>query len=198
MTVEDKSIPESHRFQREEGRRKAFTRAGIPAAMHDTNLLSIRGGDSLVEWLRTEGGDGLLKRAETWLLRTHGADAAAMMPLVARAVLLRNTPVRVIRVTRLIRAIDEKDYDLFDDIRERGVLFLEGFFTTSARPVERPFTSYQRAVIEDLIIDRKHDGHASVLQVVNLSQKAPALAEWWTDNLLSALNTNHQFLPVIK
>lgn len=198
MISEDKSIPESHRIQREQGQRKAFRTAGIPDALHDANLSSIVGGTSIVDWLKEAGGVGLLERGETWVLRTHGRNSGDMMPLIARAILLRQTRVRVVKVTRLIRAIEERDYDLFDDLGSKFVLFLEGFFTASAKPVERPFTAYQRAQIEDLIVSRKQDGHANVLQVVNTSLRPPRLEEWWTDNLLSVLNPDHQFTPEVK
>ncbi len=178
--------PENHKRQIADARKASLAKAGVPAGLIEKALGDIDCGAAIGEWLGS-GGAASIIAGNSWFIETETVDAESVLPLIARALHLRGTGCRVVRLSALVRAVENRDYDQLDALCQPDALFVLRFFERSKHPLERPFSAYQRMQIEDLLLDRVASRKANILQIVKPLESKSLATEWWTPSMLEGL-----------
>ncbi|MBL0372607.1 hypothetical protein JJB09_11265 [Rhizobium sp. KVB221] len=183
-------IPESHKQQISEARRQSLIRAGIPVSVHDMSLSTLGEdvGKQISDWLTDPGYTSLKSGGVTWALDLRSNKALLTTQLTARVLHIRGLGCKVVHLGRLIRMVETRDYDGFEDLMTPQALFVLDFYYAATKPTERDFSGYQRRQIQDLLTDRVGANKSNVLQICNPHKLSPRLADWWEQPFLDGAN----------
>lgn len=140
----------------QEGLRKA----GVPKAYRKTDCsLTTKGdrGRQILGWLGSEQSRNFSRAGAVIELLDTDSDSADLFYLMARALFLRSCPVQCIDLLALRPPFTD---ELWDAVRNRGVLFVDGLLTEGRNDT---FTSSQADSVEWFLIRWMNDNKSLVM-----------------------------------
>lgn len=168
---------------------------GVPRQHLRTSLGSFPEGMVVANWL-SKGGIESLAAGNCWLFDTRNSAAADTLPVIARAFLCRKIDAAFMRVDKLARMVEERNYKLFDRTARHQMLLLGDFFETAKGPRACPFSRTQRRRIEDLLLDRKSKMLGTILQIHNPSHLTLNYWDWWQHSVFEHLKPQVLRIPL--
>ena len=191
-TNPESEMPASHRRQIEEGVRQSLIKAGVPRPFHDRSLRDIEGGVPVADWIITEGKK-VVRTGGGFTLYASGRKASDLMILSARAYHINGVGSLLLDSVRLVKAITERDELLLERIDTARALFVHRFYFADGRD-DQPFTAYQRAAVESLLIERWNRGAACFL---NFDKRHDSRGSpWWRPGFLDVMGSYNTTLAV--
>ena len=185
-------MPASHRRQIDDGLRQSLLKAGVPRPFHDRSIRDVEGGNAVADWILSEGK----KRVHTgggFTLYASGRKASELMILSARVYHMNGVGSLFLDSVRLVKAITERDDAFLERIENARALFVYRFYFADGRD-DQPFTGYQRAAVESLLLKRWNRGAACFL---NFNKRHDGRGSpWWRSDFLDAMDSYNATLAV--
>jgi hypothetical protein len=112
--------------------------------------------------------------------------------LLARALHLTHTPVRVVSLRRLVLAV-EHETELLTECRDATALFVLEMQQSYGRAASAPLTGWQIMGVEDFLCERLRDGDAVF---VHATSPLTPPSEWWSHTFLATLADLNEVVEV--
>jgi hypothetical protein len=171
-----------------EGLMLSLIDAGIGKTFHQRSLTETPLGESIRQWLVTEGRTTMQAGCGLSVLGFNTRDTFI---LAARACHLSGIPVQVSSVSRLIALIDD-DAETLAKARDCAALFVTSFFDPG-KDRSCPYSGWQVRRLLDLFHLRM-DNQRSVC--LHLSLPVEQSIEWYGDDFLQRVASNKLFKAV--
>ena len=170
----------NHVQQRDDGRAKSLRMAGIMSSYHNRSLTTVRGAETLVNWLSTTAREDI-QHGRGVLIVGPGIGAYDAAVLATRSLHMTGLGSRLLTVGELNVYIAKDDEDELGSIDEKPVLTVMNFVQRYG-DLGSPFTSREVKNIEDYLTRRLNDRRSVIF---HMSDRDPPV--WWSRAFLSRI-----------